>query len=57
MAVRHLKRYASWVQTVQDLTTRWGIGRSEPSREKKTVTKHVRLYKLEKEPTNHGGQL
>ena len=25
MAVRHLKRYVSWVQTVQDLNESWGV--------------------------------
>ena len=30
MAVRHLKRYVSWVQTVQHLIEGWGIERFEP---------------------------
>jgi len=32
MAVRHLKRYVSWVQTVQQLNKSWEIERFEPER-------------------------
>ena len=47
MAVRHLKRYASWVQTVQHLIERWEIERFEPTRQLlATWRRSVRIDKL-----------